>query len=653
MTDQSRSKNLIESRKPSFIIDNTTFATATTAVNLETVRKSSIDATEGLEPEELANQSFLSSVDSQANGTEDRPDDSYNESYIHENEEDLQNLLNGLMRSHKIHQHHDLPSKLSSFVGFNVDNCPGGITDETEFYNKFIKIDKSGDADSFHCKLKHFFILSSAGKPIYSLHGADDIIMGYMGIITTIVSTFEENMKEEIKSITLDNRVKIVALNKSPIILVTISKIEYEFNKESTGDDAILISQLNTLYDYLLSILSKPVLEKNFYKRLNYDLRKVLTPLDFHNLDSICMKSTYGVFRENDRSSFDFFISELLNSSLQNVMLTNTTRTKLNSILVSCKKLKRIQEDTAKGNLPFFNSPPSEKYIADELLFSLLMSSNKLLNFVKPRNHNLSNRDLKMLFSMINSTLESTPTASAQSSLDDFKMNEDLWIPLCLPNFNPNGFLYIFVKKFKLSDYPEPISLSTPSSTTQQAPSMVIILISGSKNAFFDMQTLAGYIIGELTKKESFKLKLNKELLAANKLLIYKDLKVPVANHFIYKLKKEDQFIMSDACQFNGLTDLNVFLQLSYFYSVLHNTRAVKLLGNPGLEELENKKLTYINWSNQVVGFMLSDDVFEFYCLCNAPGGVNSKELIMSGLKIIRWCEKNYRRLVIGKGVVF
>jgi hypothetical protein len=40
---------------------------------------------------------------------------------------------------------------------------------------------------------KHFFILSAAGKPIYSRYGDDAIISGYMGVIQTIISFFEDN----------------------------------------------------------------------------------------------------------------------------------------------------------------------------------------------------------------------------------------------------------------------------------------------------------------------------------------------------------------------------------------------------------------------------------------------------------------------------
>ena len=40
---------------------------------------------------------------------------------------------------------------------------------------------------------KHFFVLSAAGKPIYSRYGDDNVVSGYMGVIQAIISFFEDN----------------------------------------------------------------------------------------------------------------------------------------------------------------------------------------------------------------------------------------------------------------------------------------------------------------------------------------------------------------------------------------------------------------------------------------------------------------------------
>ncbi|KAK6460102.1 trafficking protein Mon1-domain-containing protein [Scheffersomyces coipomensis] len=626
--------------------------------------------------------------------------DEYDDNDNTEDNEELQNLISDIIRyehSHSINLDHN--NKLmseSSYLDFNIFPNHDSITDELEYYNKYIKLSKTNNEEEFHDKLKHFFIFSMAGKPIYSFNGADELVMGYAGILTTIISTFEENINEEIKSITVGDNLKIVAINRNPLVLVSISSISYElmsFSKNDVGleipddteqeikdtdndhtlrnnQDLILINQLNTLYNYLLSILSKPVIEKNFMNRMNYDLRRILTSLDFDNIDALCMRLSYGLpiteeIENNllDTSSFDFFISELLDSSIQSIKITNTTRTRLNKILLASKKLKVKQQQisstetgsTAGTISSYFPSVGGstlveEKFLGDDLLFSLLATShnNKILSYMKPKNHSLSNDDLKLLLNVIH---------SSQNSLD---YTEDLWIPLCLPNFNPNGFLYVFVKQINLSDYFKSGIVVQP---------LTIILISSNKNSFYQMQEISNYIIYMIIKDEAVLNTLAQELINSSRLSIIKDINVPSIKHFIYKSKKCNQFIMNDLIHFNNDRSMNSLLQLVYFYSVLHNTKAVKIKSRlkstynqstssnnqtSSSSSFQNKKLTYAKWTlqdNSVTGFMLADNEYEFYCLSNSS--IKSNDLINHSLKIIKWCEKNQKRLFFGSGVVF
>lgn len=42
--------------------------------------------------------------------------------------------------------------------------------------------------------LKHFFILSSSGKPIYSYHGEENALAGLMALITALVSVVQDQV---------------------------------------------------------------------------------------------------------------------------------------------------------------------------------------------------------------------------------------------------------------------------------------------------------------------------------------------------------------------------------------------------------------------------------------------------------------------------
>lgn len=69
---------------------------------------------------------------------------------------------------------------------------------------------------------EHFFVLSSAGKPIYSLHGNEDKLATLYGVMQALVSVVQAN-QDVIMSINAMG-IKFVFLLKGPLILVAASR---------------------------------------------------------------------------------------------------------------------------------------------------------------------------------------------------------------------------------------------------------------------------------------------------------------------------------------------------------------------------------------------------------------------------------------------
>jgi hypothetical protein len=69
---------------------------------------------------------------------------------------------------------------------------------------------------------KHFFILSSAGKPIYARYGDESRISSYMGVIQALISFFADN-EDSLRCINAGQH-KFVFLIKSPLYLVAVSR---------------------------------------------------------------------------------------------------------------------------------------------------------------------------------------------------------------------------------------------------------------------------------------------------------------------------------------------------------------------------------------------------------------------------------------------
>lgn len=69
---------------------------------------------------------------------------------------------------------------------------------------------------------EHIFVLSSAGKPIYSLHGNEDKLATLYGVMQALVSVVHAN-QDVIMSIHSEG-IKFVFLVKGPLILVAASR---------------------------------------------------------------------------------------------------------------------------------------------------------------------------------------------------------------------------------------------------------------------------------------------------------------------------------------------------------------------------------------------------------------------------------------------
>lgn len=505
---------------------------------------------------------------------------------------------------------------------FNVLTDNLEILDQS-FLDEFVHVSKLGL--SLSTRLKHFFILSSAGKPIYSMNGDDDLVLGYSGLITTIVSSFEEGTGLSFRSIS-QKGFRMVVMNKTPLVFVAITKIAYEL----TLGTKILERQLSIMFDYLLAVLSRPAITKSFHNRLNYDLRRVLSAQDFKTLDTIATKLSYGFYDSDGEGNYvadpSLYIGTLLDYSIQCARLSSTLRTKIDAILLASKRI-RVNQPTAELT-PFlqgklYNSETT-RFLAGELLFTFLIFDNKIVSYMRPKTHSLGNQDMTILLSTVEHLYSDTPLSTEEP---------DLWVPICLPNFNDAGFLHCYVRHMYLA---------------QLGKSMSLLLLSGNKNSFFDMKQTANYIIGKINKSKSLCAMLPQELAHGSQPLA-KFLKVPAIKHFIYKHRKSNQFYM-DPIRFPGTVGENIIdsMHYLYLYTALYSSKAQEVKVGVNL-----KKLTYTRWHirDGYTGFLLSDEKYEFMCLC--LGFVPSLQLIEQSLSIINWCERYRRRLFIADGVQF
>ncbi|KAI1820778.1 vacuolar fusion protein MON1 [Xylaria intraflava] len=260
-------------------------------------------------------------------------------------------------------------------------------------------------------KLKHYMILSSAGKPIYSRHGDLALINSSMGVVQTIIS-FYEGAKNPLLGFTAGDA-RFVIATEGPLYFVAISRLG--------ESDSQLRAQLNALYMQILSTLTLPVLTNIFANRPSTDLRRPLQG------------------------------TETLLSSLADSFTRGSPSVLLGAL--ECLKLRKSHRHSI--NNAFL------KARADSLLYGLIVAGGRLVSVIRPRKHSLHPSDLQLIFNML---FESGGIKAAGG---------ENWIPLCLPAFNNRGYLYMYVSF--LEGGPEESPSATDTSNADEATAIILI----------------------------------------------------------------------------------------------------------------------------------------------------------------------------------
>ncbi|KAF2760799.1 DUF254-domain-containing protein [Pseudovirgaria hyperparasitica] len=289
-------------------------------------------------------------------------------------------------------------------------------------------------------KLKHFMILSSAGKPIYSRHGDDRLISHYIGVIQTIIS-FYQDAEDGLRGFTA-NDTRFVILSKGPLNLVAISRL--------SESDSQLRSQLEALYMQILSTLTLPSMERMFSNRPSTDLRR---PLEG---------------------------TETLISALADGFTRGSPSTLLSAL--ECLKLRKSHRQVINNTLLKTRSP--------NLLYGLIVASGKLVSVVRPKKHSLHPGDLHLIFNML------FEAGSVRAG------GGETWVPLCLPGFNNTGYLYMYVSFLRAEDDKLEEISERPDISSEQ-DEVAIILISANKESFFELKQMRDDLVSQLAKNRS------------------------------------------------------------------------------------------------------------------------------------------------------
>ncbi|KAJ1918194.1 Vacuolar fusion protein mon1 [Mycoemilia scoparia] len=200
---------------------------------------------------------------------------------------------------------------------------------------------------------RHFFILSSAGKPIYSRYGDEVKLSSLMASMQGIISLFAD-VEDSIRSTSFGDH-KIVFLLKDNLYFIAASRVD--------NSEIVIREQLNYMYYQIVSIINNTNLRAIFGERPNADLRRYLEGSE-HVLDHLV-----------DCLDTDLCFSL---GSLDVMNVKYSLREHIG---------KTLLEKRPKG-----------------LLYAIVASGMKLITILRPRKHSLHPIDLHLIFSMVNSS---------------------------------------------------------------------------------------------------------------------------------------------------------------------------------------------------------------------------------------------------------
>ncbi|KAF9143930.1 Vacuolar fusion protein mon1b [Mortierella sp. GBA39] len=206
---------------------------------------------------------------------------------------------------------------------------------------------------------KHFFILSSAGKPIYARYGDESRISSYMGVIQALISFFADN-DDTLRCINAGEH-RFVFLLKAPLYLVCVSR--------SGESESQLRDQLGYLYAQIISVLTQSQMTKIFEQRNNFDLRGLIGGTEIF-LDSLGkLMNTYPGF---------------MLGAIQCLTMPRELRDKVGAVLGRAK--------------------------CKPLLYALLVTPTQLITLLRPRTHSMHPADLHLIFNLLSgsTTFESS-----------------------------------------------------------------------------------------------------------------------------------------------------------------------------------------------------------------------------------------------------
>ena len=235
--------------------------------------------------------------------------------------------------------------------------------------------------EEFFIKKRHYLIMSDGGKPVYSRYGdpiENNSSFATLSAMITKFTIFNSNDNDkEMLNVISNNKNKIAFLKKGQLIFIALSK--------KNDCTSLLFSQLEYLYNQLMSILTS-----SFYSKLEDNPSKCLSTMSgtenlFEQMIQYTSKSFPALF--NSYQVFNFF----------------DYREKLNKI--------------------------AEEYRGDAL-YCIIMTPYEIISLSRSNQIDVVSSDLVLIQNLIYS--------------QEMLRTQESYVPICLPGISEHGYIQFY-----------------------------------------------------------------------------------------------------------------------------------------------------------------------------------------------------------------
>ncbi|KIO25653.1 hypothetical protein M407DRAFT_75427 [Tulasnella calospora MUT 4182] len=416
-------------------------------------------------------------------------------------------------------------------------------------------------------KPRQYFVLTSAGKPVFvsrrgSSKTTEDDITSAMGIMQAIISIYADD-GDKIRCINAGST-RITFLLRPPIYYVCVSP---------WGEpESVTRLHLEYLHLQILSVVTGSQLSRIFEKRTNFDLRRLLDGTE-RFLHSLLTQLELDM--------------GMITSSLNVVRIDPLVRAKVAEVMVPPKDLK-------------------------DTLYILLLADSRVVTLVRPKKHSVHPADLHILLNTLSRSSLSSVTGPDAST----------WLPICLPKFNPNGFLHTYVSYLV---EPDTISLA---------------IVTADREGFEKVRDWASKVISSLTTKALLTPVFNA---AKTQDILCTSLGIPGLRHFIYKSRNHVQLVVPGwEDPYDGADEKRRLITL---YQIVHDAVHARS-GQPG----GPLKLYFVKTEEEcMLGWITTP--FELYVTTSPK--LPKSAVVSAANAVSRWVKKHEGELVLKDAPVF